>query len=91
VEFQWLRDQQANKARNRPAASCEGGGSLLADPSSGWMRHLVFIAADCTAAARKADIVKTLRRWVRILCFKVGMIPALIACTAAGTVLRFIS
>jgi len=28
---------------------------------------------------------------VRILCFKVGMIPALIACTAAGTVLRFIS
>ena len=37
------------------------------------------------------DIVKTLRRWVRILCFKVGMIPALIACTAAGTVLRFIS
>ena len=69
----------------------KGGGSLLANPSSGWMRHLVFIAADCTAAARKADIVKTLRRWVRILCFKVGMIPALIACTAAGTVLRFIS
>jgi len=70
----------------------KGGGSLLANPSSGWMRHLVFIAADCTAAARKAAISsKTLRRWARVLCFKVGMIPALIACTAAGTVLRFIS
>jgi len=34
----------------------KGGGSLLANPSSGWMRHLVFIAADCTAAARKAAI-----------------------------------
>ena len=34
----------------------KGGGSLLANPSSGWMRHLVFIVADCTAAARKAAI-----------------------------------
>jgi len=69
----------------------KGGGSLLANPSSGWMRHLVFIVADCCCGKKGCDIIKTLRRWVRILCFKVGMIPALIACTAAGTVLRFIS
>jgi hypothetical protein len=58
----------------------KGGGSLLANPSSGWMRHLVFIAADCTAAARKAAISS--RRSVdgcASFCFKVGMIPALIA------------
>jgi len=70
----------------------KGGGSLLANPSSGWMRHLCVHRSGLHRCGKKGcDIVKTLRRWVRILCFKVGMIPALIACTAAGTVLRFIS
>ncbi len=39
------RASQEGKKQTRRFPA-KGGGSLLADPSSGWMRHLVSTAAD---------------------------------------------
>ena len=92
MEFQWLRDQQANMARNRPAASLRRRRVVAGGPKQRLDAPPCVHRSGLHRCGKKGcDIVKTLRRWVRILCFKVGMIPALIACTAAGTVLRFIS
>ena len=82
------------EGKNRSAASLRkaAGRCWRTQAAAGCSTSCPSQRTECFPSAGKVAIPP--RRSVdaaRILCFKVEMITPLIACTAAGTVLRFIS